>query len=159
MASLNKVMLIGRLTRDPEKRSIPSGMAVAEMRMAMSRRYKAANGEDREETCFVDVSAWGKTADNCAEYLRKGSQLFVEGRLKLDEWEKDGQKRSKLSVVAERVQFLDSRSTAGGGGSGGSRGGAGDYGDAPDDAPPSRSSSRPSRDTTPTESDDSDLPF
>ncbi|MCZ7593030.1 MAG: single-stranded DNA-binding protein [Kiritimatiellae bacterium] len=155
MASLNKVMLIGRLTRDPEKRSIPSGMAVTEMRMAISRRFKAANGEDREETCFVDVSAWGRTAENCAEYLRKGSQLFVEGRLKLDEWEKDGQKRSKLSVVAERVQFLDTRSGTGGGG----RPGAGDYGDAPDDAPPSRSAARPSRDATPTEPDDSDLPF
>jgi single-strand DNA-binding protein len=108
MASLNKVLLIGRLTRDPEKRSTPSGMAVTEMRVAVNRKYKASSGEDREETCFVNVTVWGKQAEACAEYLQKGSPLFIEGRLKSDEWEKDGQKRSSLSVVAERVQFLES---------------------------------------------------
>ncbi|HMP77257.1 MAG TPA: single-stranded DNA-binding protein [Kiritimatiellia bacterium] len=157
MASLNKVLLIGRLTRDPEKRSTPSGMAVAELGMAVNRRYKASNGEDREETCFLNVTVWGKTAELCAEYLRKGSPLFVEGRLKLDEWEKDGQKRSKLGVVAERVQFLDSGSRGGGGGGGGGRR---DYSDAPDEpAPPrSRAAPAPHDDATPAEADD-DLPF
>jgi single-strand DNA-binding protein len=156
MASLNKVLLIGRLTRDPEKRSTPSGMAVAELGMAVNRRYKASSGEDREETCFLNVTVWGKTAELCAEYLRKGSPLFVEGRLKLDEWEKDGQKRSKLGVVAERVQFLDSRSSP-------SR--RSEYGDGPDDAPPpARGGGRPApashEDSTPHEAAaDDDLPF
>lgn len=156
MASLNKVLLIGRLTRDPEKRSTPSGMSVAELGMAINRRYKASNGEDREETCYVNVTAWGKTAELCAEYLRKGSPLFVEGRLKLDEWEKDGQKRSKLGVVAERIQFLES----------GNRSRRGEYADAPEEsAPPrsggaSRSPAAPAAhdDATPAEADD-DLPF
>lgn len=154
MASLNKVLLIGRLTRDPEKRATPSGMAVAELGLAVNRRYKANNGEDREEVCYVNVTVWGKQAETCAEYLRKGSPIFVEGRLKLDEWEKDGQKRSKLGVVAERVQFLDS----------GSRKSRGEYGDAPPDEPAaSRSGGRaatPAHDDPPihTEPED-DLPF
>lgn len=152
MASLNKVLLIGRLTRDPEKRSTPSGLSVAELGMAVNRRYKASNGEDREETCFLNVTVWGKTAELCAEYLRKGSPLFVEGRLKLDEWEKDGQKRSKLGVVAERVQFLESGSRGGGGG-----GGRRDYGDAPDEPAPPRSRPPAHEDSTPAEDDD--LPF
>lgn len=159
MASLNKVMLIGRLTRDPEKRTIPSGMAVTDLRMAVSRRFKSNSGEVREETCFVDVAAWGRTAELCAEYLHKGSQFFVEGRLKLDEWEKDGQKRSKLSVVAERVQFLDARGGGSGGGSS-SGGGRREYGDAPADEPQSsrgRSGAASHDDATPM--DDDDLPF
>lgn len=109
MASVNKVFLIGRLTRDPEKRVTPSGMAVVEMGLAMNSKYTLKDGTKREDVCFVGVTAFGKTADLCAEYLRKGSTCFVEGRLKLDEWEKDGQKRSKLAVVAEVVQFLDQR--------------------------------------------------
>lgn len=154
MASLNKVLLIGRLTRDPEKRSTPSGMAVAELGLAVNRRYKANNGEDREEVCYVNVTVWGKQAETCGEYLRKGSPIFVEGRLKLDEWEKDGQKRSKLGVVAERVQFLES----------GGRKSRGEYGDAPSDEPaPARGggrSSAPAHDDPPahTEPED-DLPF
>ncbi len=155
MASLNKVLLIGRLTRDPEKRSTPSGMAVAELGMAVNRKYKASNGEDREEVCFLNVTVWGKQAELCAEYLRKGSPLFVEGRLKLDEWEKDGQKRSKLGVVAERVQFLDS---------GSNRSRRGEYGDAPDEPAPPRGGSRaapaPVHDDAPPPGDpDDDLPF
>lgn len=109
MASLNKVLLIGRLTRDPEKRSTPSGMVVVELGIAVNRRFKSGAGEDKEEVCFVDVTVWGKTADACAEHLRKGSECFIEGRLKLDQWEKDGQKRSRMTVVADGVQFLDRR--------------------------------------------------
>lgn len=107
MASLNKVLLIGRLTRDPEKRNTPSGLTVVELGIAVNRRFKSGAGEDREEVCFIDVTVWGKTAEACAEHLRKGSECFIEGRLKLDQWEKDGQKRSKIAVVAESVQFLD----------------------------------------------------
>jgi single-strand DNA-binding protein len=106
MASLNRVFLIGNLTRDPEVRFLSSGTAVADLRMAVSRKFKTQAGEDKEETCFVDVVVWGRQAETCGEYLKKGSQAFIEGRLKLDEWEKNGQKQSRIRVVAERVQFL-----------------------------------------------------
>ena len=109
MATLNKVLLIGRLTRDPEKRSTPAGLVVVELGISVNRRFKSNNGEDREEVCFVDVTVWGKTAEACADNLRKGSSVFIEGRLKLDQWEKDGQKRSRMTVVADGVQFLDHR--------------------------------------------------
>jgi single-strand DNA-binding protein len=106
MASLNKVFLIGNLTRDPEIRYLPSGQAVGDLRLAVTRRYKSAAGEDREETCFVSVVVWGKQAEACGKYLSKGQPAMVEGRLKYDEWEKDGQKMNRLNVVAERIQFL-----------------------------------------------------
>jgi single-strand DNA-binding protein len=114
MASLNKVMLIGNLTRDPELRYTPGGRAVCDIRLAVSRRFKRANGEDGEETCFVSVVVWDKQGENCGKYLTKGSPAFVEGRLQLDEWEKDGKKSSVLRVLAERVQFLGSRRAEGG---------------------------------------------
>ena len=129
MASLNKVMLIGNLTRDPEKRFTPGGQAVSDITLAMNRKYKASNGEMREEACFVTVELWGKTAENVVEYKRKGDPLFVEGRLKLDQWEKDGQKHSRLKVVGESIQFLP-RGTGPQGG--GQRRGP-EYGDAPSD--------------------------
>lgn len=106
MASLNRVFLIGNLTRDPEVRYISSGKAVGDLRLAVSRRYKTASGEDREETCFVSVVVWGRQAETCGQYLAKGSSLFVEGRLVYEEWEKDGQKNNRLRVVADRVQFM-----------------------------------------------------
>ncbi len=106
MASLNKVMLIGNLTRDPEVRFTPGGRPVCDLRLAVSRRFKRANGEDGEETCYVSVVVWDKQGENCGKYLTKGSPAFVEGRLQLDEWEKDGKKSSILRVLAERVQFL-----------------------------------------------------
>ena len=116
MASLNKVLLMGNLTRPPELRYTPSGSAVADMRLAVSRNYTTQSGEKRDETAFLTVIAWGKTAENCSEYLDKGSQILVEGRIQTRDWEgKDGQKRSATEVVAERVQFM-SRTKGGGGG-------------------------------------------
>lgn len=107
MASLNSVILVGNLTRDPELRSIPSGTHVLEMGMAISDNYRNKAGETVESTCFVDVVVWGRQAENCAKYLNKGSPVLVEGRLQYEQWEtKEGEKRSRLRVVAFRVQFL-----------------------------------------------------
>jgi single-strand DNA-binding protein len=114
MASYNRVILVGNLTRDPELRHIPSGTAVAEIGLAINDRVKR-NDQWVDETTFVDVTLWGRTAEIANEYLTKGSPLLVEGRLKLDSWEKDGQKRSKLRVVCERMQMLGSRGGAAGG--------------------------------------------
>lgn len=106
MASFNKVLLMGNLTRDPELRYTASGAAVASFGLAVNRRYK--QGEEwKDEVCYVDITVWAKQAENCAEYLHKGSAVFVEGRLNFQSWETDtGQKRSKLEVVANNVQFL-----------------------------------------------------
>ena len=114
MANLNRVFLIGNLTRDPELRYIPSGTAVANLGLATNRVYTTQDGERKEDVCFVEIVAWAKTAENCANYLSKGSALFVEGRLQYDSWEtEDGQKRNKLRVVADRVQFLGGRRAEG----------------------------------------------
>jgi len=122
MADFNKVMLMGRLTRDPEMRYTPSGMAVAKVGLAVGRRYFNKNTQQTvEESTFIDCEAWGKQAETINQYMRKGRPLFIEGRLKFDTWEsKEGQKRSKLSVVIENFQFVDS---GGGGGNGGGNGG------------------------------------
>lgn len=101
MASLNRVFLIGNLTKDPEVRYTPSGKAVADLRLASTSKFK-----EREDTLFINVTVWDRQAETCGEYLSKGSPVFVEGRLKLDEWERDGQKHSRISVVGNRVQFL-----------------------------------------------------
>ena len=118
MANLNKVMLIGNVTRDPEIRYTPKGTALVELGIAVNRRYTADNGEKREETTFVDVTFWGRTAEIANEYLRKGRSVYVEGRLQLDSWDdkQTGQKRSKLRVVGEEMQMLGSREGGGGGG-------------------------------------------
>src|SRR6267143_652445 len=108
MASLNKVFLIGNLTRPPELRYTPSGTAVSDLRLAVNRGYTTQGGERREETCFLTVVVWGKQAESCGEYLDKGSPILVEGRLQTRDWEtKDGQKRNVVEVVAERVQLVD----------------------------------------------------
>lgn len=111
MSSFNRVTLIGNLTRDPQVKHLPNSLVIAEFGLAMSRRYRTQGGEDREEVCFVDCTAFGKQAQVISEYARKGRQLFIEGRLKYDVWEdKSGHgKRSKLSVVIENFQFLGSR--------------------------------------------------
>jgi single-strand DNA-binding protein len=118
MASFNKVILMGNLTRDPEVRYTQGGTAVSEIGLAVNDKRKDAKGEWIEETTFVDVTLWGRTAEIAGEYLGKGSSVLVEGRLKLDSWEKDGQKRSKLRVVAENMRMLGGK--GGGGGRGGS---------------------------------------
>ena len=110
MANLNKVLLIGNLTRDPEPRFTPSGTQVTTFDLAVNRDYRTKEGEKKRETCFVTIETWGRQAETCAEYLRKGSSVFVEGRLKFRNWEtQTGEKRSKLEVTAERIQFLGSR--------------------------------------------------
>ena len=144
MASFNRVILLGNLTRDIEVRYLQSGMAVADIGMAVNDRRKGQNGEWIEETTFVDVTLWGRTAEVASEYLSKGSPLLVEGRLKYDTWEKDGQKHSKLKVVGDRLQMLGSRDGAGGGGGGGARGGG------------RRASGSPSGGGEPQQYDDSD---
>lgn len=105
MASFNKVILMGRLTRDPELRYTPGGNAVCSLGLAVSRKYRV-EGEMKEETCFVDITVWGKQAEHCSEYLSKGRSVLVEGRLNFRTWETGGQKRSKLDVVASSVQFM-----------------------------------------------------
>ena len=115
MANLNKVMLMGNVTRDIELRYTPGGTAVTDFGIAVNRAWKGADGEKHEEVCFVDVTAWAKQAELISQYCRKGRQLFVEGRLQLDSWEgQDGQKRSKLRVVLEGFQFLDRAPAAAG---------------------------------------------
>jgi single-strand DNA-binding protein len=117
MASLNKVLLIGNLTRAPELRYTPSGTAVSDLRLAVNRAYTTQGGDKREETCFLTVVVWGKQAESAAQYLDKGSPVMVEGRLQTRDWEtKDGQKRNVVEVVAERLQFLGRGRGGGGGG-------------------------------------------
>jgi len=107
MANLNKVLLIGNLTKDPELRYTPGGTAVANLRMAINRPYKDKSGENKKETCFMTVVSWDKQAEVCNQYLHKGSPLFVEGRLQSRSWDgQDGKKRTVIEVRAERVQFL-----------------------------------------------------
>ncbi len=115
MSTLNRVFLMGNLTRDPEVRYTPSGTAVGDLGLAVNETYKNKAGETVESTVFVDVEVWARQAETCAEYLYKGSPVFVEGRLKLDQWEnQQGEKRSKLRVRADRVQFLGSPKRADG---------------------------------------------
>lgn len=124
MANLNKVMIIGNVTRDPEIKYTPKGSAVVDIGIAVNRTFTPEGGERREETTYIDVTLWGRTAETAAEYCKKGRSVFIEGRLQLDSWEDkaSGQKRSKLRVVGENYQLLDRRpggSTASGSGSGG----------------------------------------
>lgn len=138
MASYNRVLLMGNLTRNPEIRYTPSGTAVADIGLAINENFKNKAGETVEQTCFVDIVVWGRQAETSAEYLHKGSPVFVEGRLQLDQWEnQQGEKRSKLRVRADRVQFL------------GSPGKSTEYADAPKGA-----ASQP-----PPMDDDDDVPF
>jgi single-strand DNA-binding protein len=152
MASFNKVILLGNLTRDPEVRYTPKGTAVTELGMAVNRVYTAENGEKREETTFVDVTLWGRTAEIAGEYLKKGRPVFIEGRLQLDTWDdkQSGQKRSKLKVVGEGLQLIGSRPGGGGGGGGGDEEGSG--------APRSSKSTPPPK-AAPSEPDDDEIPF
>jgi single-strand DNA-binding protein len=157
MASYNKVMLIGNLTRDPEIKYTPKGTAIADIGLAVNRNYTTEGGEKREETTFIDVTLWGRVAEIVGEYCKKGRPLFVEGRLQLDTWEdkQSGQKRSKLKVVGENIQLLGSREGGGSGGggteSGESRGAGGFKKPA---SPPQRPPADPDLDAEP-----DDIPF
>lgn len=137
MASLNKVMLIGNLTRDPELRYTPKGSAVCDLALAVNRRYTTEAGERQEETTYLDVVVWGRQAELAQQYLSKGRAVFIEGRLQMDTWEdkQTGQRRNKIKIVAENMQFLDSR------GAGNERGGPDDHGGGappPQSRPPQR---------------------
>ncbi|MDR3233182.1 MAG: single-stranded DNA-binding protein [Planctomycetaceae bacterium] len=120
MASFNRVVLVGNITRDPEIRHIPSGLAVADIGLAVNDRRKTPTGEWVDEATFVDITLWGRQAEIAQEYTKKGSSILIEGRLKLDTWETDGQKRSKLKVVGEKIVLLGaasgSRTSSDGGG-------------------------------------------
>src|SRR6201987_2967476 len=111
MANLNKVLLLGNVTRDPEVRYTPKGSAVCDLGIAVNRAYTTESGEKREEVTFVDVTLWGRTAEVASEYLKKGRPVFIEGRLQMDTWDdkQTGQKRTRLRVVAENMQLLGSR--------------------------------------------------
>lgn len=124
MPNLNRVMLMGNLTRDPELRYTPNNTAVANLGLAINRRWRDQQGQQQEETTFVDCEAWGRTAETLNQYLKKGRPVYLEGRLRLDQWQdKDGNNRSKLKVVVDTFQFIDSRQ---GGGSGGGHDGGDD---------------------------------
>lgn len=141
MASFNRVILIGNLTRDVDLKYTASGTAVAEIGLAVNDRRKDASGNWVDETTFVDVTLWGRQAEVAGEYLAKGSSVLIEGRLKLDQWEKDGQKRSKLRVVAENMRMLGGKGQTAGG----------------DEATPQ---SKPKRERQPVGDDDGDsIPF
>jgi single-strand DNA-binding protein len=155
MASFNKVILVGNLTRDPELRYTPKGTAIAKIGLAVNRVWKNEAGESKEETTFVDVDAFGRQAETLAQYMKKGSPLLVEGRLRLDQWDdkQTGQKRSKLGVVLEGFQFL-------GGGSRGEASAAGESARRPAAAPvaaPAVAAEGAEPDMPPPEQDD--VPF
>jgi single-strand DNA-binding protein len=115
MASFNKVILVGNVTRDPELRYTPKGMAIAKIGMAVNRTWRNEAGETKEEVTFVDIDAFGRQAETLGQYIKKGSPLLIEGRLKLDQWDdkQTGQKRSKLGVIVEGFQFLGGPRTEG----------------------------------------------
>ena len=150
MASFNKVILLGNLTRDPEVRYTPKGSAVADLGIAVNRQYTLDTGEKREEVTFVDVTFWGRTAEIAGEYLKKGRPVFIEGRLQLDTWDdkQSGQKRSKLKVIGENMQFLGGRPG----------GGEVEEGGAPPRGASARSGTPPPK-PAPAEPDDDEIPF
>ncbi|MBN8711561.1 MAG: single-stranded DNA-binding protein [Verrucomicrobia bacterium 61-8] len=161
MASLNKVMLIGNVTRDPEIKYTPKGSAVADLGLAINRSYTNQGGEKVEETTYVDVELWGRLAEIAGEYAKKGRPIFIEGRLRIDSWEdkQSGQKRSRLKVVGEGLQLLGSGTRLGGQG-----GGGGEYEmDAPPTpqrrpaAPPPQRQGPPK--PAPLDAEDDDIPF
>ena len=122
MSNLNKIFLMGRLTRDPELRYTPQGVPVCDLGFAVNREYSTKSGERRKDSMFIDVTLWQRQAEVCAQYLNKGSPLFVEGRLEMDTWDgQDGQKRTRYRVVAENFQFIGPSGGPGGGGGGGER--------------------------------------
>lgn len=117
MGNMNRVFLMGNLTRNPELRKTPAGTPVSDLGLAVNEKYRSKTGEVVESVCFADVVVWGRQAETCGQYLEKGSPVFVEGRLQLDQWKTDsGEKRSRLRVKADRVQFLGKSRNASAGG-------------------------------------------
>ena len=187
MPNLNKVQLMGNITRDPEVRYTPKGTAVTDISLAINRSFNSDDGERREETTFVDITFWGRQAEVIGEYMKKGRPLYVEGRLQLDSWEDKttGQQRSRLKVVGENFQFLGGREEGGGGGgasgggqsrsaaqapySGGGGGGSNEEyhdsrGDSAPEAAPRQAYSAPPQQSAPPQhsgpiEDDDDIPF
>lgn len=150
MASFNKVILLGNLTRDPEVRYTPKGSAVCDLGLAVNRSYTMDSGEKREEVTFVDVVLWSRLAEIAGEYLKKGRPVFIEGRLQLDTWDdkQSGQKRSKLRVIGETMQLLGGRPPGtGGGGEGG------------EERAPRSKTAPPPKAPTANEPDDDEIPF
>jgi single-strand DNA-binding protein len=162
MATLNKVFLIGNLTRDPELRVTPKGTAIAQFGIAVNRKFKKEDGSDGEEVTFVDIEAWGKQGELVAKYLTKGSPAMIEGRLKFEQWEDktSGKKMSKLKVVLDNVQFLSTRGGAGGEGQQQAEGQTEKPFTPPNFAQPSRAPQQPSRAPAPKQANlDEDVPF
>ena len=163
MASVNKVMLLGNLTRDPEIRYTPKGTAVTDLGMAINRIRTGDNGERIEEVTYVDVTLWGRSAELAGQYLSKGRSVFIEGRLQLDQWDDKatGQKRSRLRVVGENMQFIGGQGQGGGGGNA--------QGGNPQQSKPAQQQQQPSGDSAPPQSggaaassfddDADDIPF
>ncbi len=154
MASFNKVILLGNLTRDPEVRYTPKGTAVTEVGLAVNRVYTTDNNEKREEVTFVDVTLWGRTAEIAGEYLKKGRPVLIEGRLQLDSWDdkQSGQKRSKLKVVGEAMQLLSSGGRLG-------AGGGGEGGDEDRQSRPANKPAAPPKAAAAAEADEDEIPF
>lgn len=163
MANLNKVMLMGNLTRDVELRAAGSSQ-VGNVSIAVNRKWTGQDGQAREEVTYVDCEAWGKTAEVMAKYLSKGRPVFIEGRLKLDQWDdkETGQKRSRMKVVIEGFQFIDSRGGGGGGGGAGQSNSSDDAGYVQTPAPsraPARGGSRPAPSPAAEQINPDDIPF
>ena len=155
MASFNKVILLGNLTRDPEVRYTPKGSAVCDLGVAVNRQYTLESGEKREEVTYVDVVLWARLAEIAGEYLKKGRPVFIEGRLQMDSWEdkQTGQKRTKLRVIGETMQLLGSRPSGSG---------AGSNAESSDEARQARSGGTPSappKAAAAAEPDDDEIPF
>jgi single-strand DNA-binding protein len=163
MANLNKVMLIGNLTRDPELRHTPKGTAVSEISMAINRVWNNDQGQKQEETTFVEVTLWGRQAELAQQYLTKGRPVYIEGRLNLDTWDdkETGKKRSKLRVIGENMQFLSSGTGAGGGGGGGGSSERSSQASSPSQRQSSHQGSPQGASAAPTDDypEDDDIPF
>ena len=153
MVSLNRVLLIGNLTKDPELRYTPSGTPVANMRLAVNSSFKDQAGQRKEETCFVTIVVWSKQAEICNQYLKKGRSVFIEGRLLYRTWESEGKKHSVMEVRADRVQFLGPPTGA----SAGSQSKGSSVADIADAAPKEEGETEPA--ISPEENHDSDVPF
>ncbi len=155
MANVNKVILIGNVTRDPEVKFTPKGSAVTDVGLAINRNYTLDNGDKREEVTFLEVTFWGRQAETIGEYVKKGRSIYVEGRLQLDTWDdkQSGQKRSKLRVVGENFQFLGAKP-------GGSSSGGGDYeGGGHSEQRPQHRAARPTAPPQASAEPDDDIPF